>query len=183
MSITDRTPVKTVVQDDNMITSGITTPHQPHLDDSTEDDLMGCFSEMKVSQGGFYKRFAESDTIEGSPVNALRFKKQDLRPTPYKFDNNQFIDDDDDIQHKLSSVIHKNPMSTKNESIQSNTPKLLVICSASDEHNTGDHQENALRTALLCGPEGCLRRPELNEHIQWINSDHLRPAPMVDLLR
>ena len=178
MSITNRTPVKTVVQDDNMVTSGITTPQQPHRDDSTEDDLTVCFSEMKVSQGGFYKRFAESDTIEGSPVNALRFKKQDLRPTPYKFDNNE----DDDVP-QLSSVIHRNSISTKNETLKSDTPKLLVICSASEEHNTGDHQENALRTALLCGPDGCLRRPELNEHIQWINSDHLRPAPMVDLLR
>ena len=141
MSITNRTPVKTVMQDDNMITtpqphrndstqddnmvtSGITTPQQPHRDDSTEDDLTVCFSEMKVSQGGFYKRFAESDTIEGSPVNALRFKKQDLRPTPYKFDNNE----DDDVP-QLSSVIHRNPILTKNEPLKSDTPKLLVICS------------------------------------------------------
>lgn len=61
--------------------------------------------------------------------------------------------------------------------------KLFVVCSKSDDHNTGCHQENARRTALLCGPEGCLRRPALHNDIEWFDSDQLDVPPLTDLLR
>ena len=60
---------------------------------------------------------------------------------------------------------------------------MLVITSGKDEHNTGEHQENALRTALLCGPDGCLRREPLRSRLTWISDDLVSPASLVDLLR
>jgi acetoin utilization deacetylase AcuC-like enzyme len=61
--------------------------------------------------------------------------------------------------------------------------KVLCISSGSDDHNTGEHQENALRTALLCGVDGCLRRPQLDESIVWVDENLVKPAPIADLLR
>jgi acetoin utilization deacetylase AcuC-like enzyme len=64
--------------------------------------------------------------------------------------------------------------------------KVLIINSGGregEQHNTGDHQENALRTALLCGPLGCLRRERLDDSLVWANDDSVYEAPMSDLLR
>jgi hypothetical protein len=62
-------------------------------------------------------------------------------------------------------------------------PILVVVTPESDQHDTGDHQENALRTALLGGPEGCLRRPHLVDSIVWAPVVAIQPAPLTDLLR
>lgn len=155
------------------------TPHQPdqpnEIEGHGEADLMDSFSAMKVTQGIMYKRTADTMTIEGTPVNISRFKRQDINPTPIKLEGSSFY----------SESVHqfKIPPSLPEEKSLEEEVKLLVICSASQEHNTGDHQENALRTALLCGDEGCLRRPELRNRIKWIDSDNLTGAPLVDLLR
>lgn len=70
--------------------------------------------------------------------------------------------------------------------------KVLVICSNShlgsdgggdEDHNTGMHQENARRTELLVGADGCLRRKALSDSMVWAPPVKYFPAPMSDLLR
>jgi hypothetical protein len=148
--------------------------------DGTEEDLVGSFSAMKVS-----KRSADYSTIEGSPVNDIRYKRQDIHPTPYKAEDaltSQQWATTSLQQFSVPGVTEKAQVLANVDSCNGKE-KLLVICSASEEHNTGDHQENALRTALLCGKDGCLRRPELSDRIRWIDSDNLTGAPLTDLLR
>lgn len=178
MSQSEHTPVKPAFSLKHMEEAMAITPqHEDDNADHAEEELMDTFSAMKVTyHGALSKRLAESDTVEGSPVNPTRFKRLDLHATPQK------------LYEQPSSVFVPPPSTapgTDNQKASNNTldRKLLVICSASEEHNTGDHQENALRTALLCGPEGCLRRPELAGSIDWIDSDNLTPAPLTDLLR
>jgi acetoin utilization deacetylase AcuC-like enzyme len=65
---------------------------------------------------------------------------------------------------------------------------MVFQCSASDAHDTGDHQETMLRTELLCGPEGCLRRDILKDFVTFVPDDplcdgHGHGAEMADLLR
>lgn len=176
MSNIDCTPVKSLpaVVDDAMAITPLQVPHDSNCD-YDEEELMGSFSAMKVVSNGIAKRLADNYTIEGSPVNAGRFKRQDLHPTPLKIEGPVMRDAASFPPHAVNQ--------TPTVAARDVNKKLLVICSASEEHNTGDHQENALRTALLCGPEGCLRRPELAGSIDWINSDNLSPAPLTDLLR
>jgi hypothetical protein len=104
-------------------------------------------------------------TVEGSPVN----KRMDLLPTP----------------NVKSAPPFETSLTIKEDSSKVLPRKVLVISSGSDEHDTGEHQENALRTALLCGPEGCLRRQQLNDFVVWADDqwDKVKPAPIVDLLR
>jgi hypothetical protein len=175
MSGIDCTPVKAspAVLDGAMAITPIQVPYDSNGD--YEEELMGSFSAMKVVPNGIAKRLADNYTIEGSPVNAGRFKRQDLHPTPLKIEGPTKRDASLCPQH----ATNRTPVTAARDVKK----KLPVICSASEEHNTGDHQENALRTALLCGPDGCLRRPELAESIDWINSDNLSPAPLTDLLR
>ena len=179
------TPVKSPINPNARIDSTVSTP----VKEEDDEMLIGTFSAMKVTQGAnLAKRCADAYTIEGSPVNVNhRYKKRDFHPTPLRasfYGGHDF--DETPLQRNIvtgtlsQSVVAKpfaKPTST------SEHDRLLVICSASEEHNTGDHQENALRTALLCGPDGCLRRPAVNEHIKWINSDNLTAAPLTDLLR
>jgi hypothetical protein len=145
-----------------------------------ERDLIGHLSGMKLAEDrkdstsspttAFFpfKRSLERLTVEGSPCVAIPLKKLDITPTPAKvsFD---------------SHVVVTPAVETKSNF--SHYP-LLVFSSASDDHDTGNHQENALRTALLCGVEqGCLRRPLINSHIQWMDCEHLPVPPIADLLR
>ncbi|KAJ1409956.1 histone deacetylase domain-containing protein [Ochromonadaceae sp. CCMP2298] len=139
-----------------------------------------------------YKRNSDTFTIEGSPVH----KRVDSHPTPMKVPTVVY-------PHSPHKPNPHSPVPVYTQSSQipqipeskglkvpflpvggrpSSQESLLVICSASEEHDTGDHQENALRTKLLCGEGGCLRRVEVNR-IKWIDSDHLEPAPLTDLLR
>jgi hypothetical protein len=184
MNYSEQTPVKqALASSDGDGIMAITPQHDHQNGDAEEDELMDTFSAMKVSyHGALSKRLADSDTIEGSPVNPSRFKRLDLHPTPQK------------LYGAVLSTTSRPPNVTKRTAapctVNTHTQmdkdlerRLLVICSASEEHNTGDHQENALRTALLCGPEGCLRREELADSIVWIDSDNLTPASLTDLLR
>jgi acetoin utilization deacetylase AcuC-like enzyme len=62
--------------------------------------------------------------------------------------------------------------------------RTLLIASLGSEHNTGaHHQENSQRTDLLCGPKGCLRRPDVEKQVDWLDADTLSLPPLVDLLR
>lgn len=151
-----------------------------------DDMLVGRFSIMNVTSDGVHDNFSSSLhllkrgpdalTIEGSPMNPIRTAKRlDLNPTPFR---------------ATRECGGSNPIHVADESYVSGNasgittgPELLVICSSSDEHDTGDHQENALRTTLLCGAHGCLRRPELQGSITFIDADQLCPPPLADLLR
>jgi hypothetical protein len=185
MNYSDRTPVKQALtaSDGDGITAA-STPQQ-HLEngDAEENELMDTFSAMKVSyHGALSKRLADSDTIEGSPVNPGRFKRLDLHPTPQKLYDAALgmTSCPPNVTKRAAAPCTTNTHTQPDKVLER---KLVVICSASEEHNTGDHQENALRTALLCGSEGCLRREELADSIVWIDSDNLTPAPLTDLLR
>lgn len=189
MNDLNTTPVKSPINSNAFLDRNTTTPGR---DDDNDEMLIGSFSAMKVVQGGHLsKRCADSFTIEGSPVNVNnRFKRQDIHPTPLKasFYGGQDFDDTPLPRINTTQTV-KQEYTTKVQEKSSDIKavvepeRLLVICSASEEHNTGDHQENALRTALLCGTDGCLRRPEVNAHIKWIDSDNLTAAPLTDLLR
>lgn len=168
---------------DNTITATniVNTPNNVVNQSNVDDDLAISFSTMKVTLGGSSKRNADSFTVEGSPMIRRDYKRMDINPTPFKsnntLSNDRFVQKNNDI-NKLSL------QSINNNVVKNNiSKKLLVICSSSEEHNTGDHQENALRTALLCGDDGCLRRKELDGMIQWINSDNLSAPPLCDLIR
>ena len=153
-----------------------------------DDMLVGRFSIMNVTSDGVHdnlssslhllKRGPDALTIEGSPMNPIRTAKRlDLNPTPSRA-----------IRECGGSIpIHvADELSVGGYACSSSTGpelQLLVICSSSDEHDTGDHQENALRTTLLCGTHGCLRRPELQGSIAFIDADLLSPPPLADLLR
>ncbi len=58
-----------------------------------------------------------------------------------------------------------------------------IDCGDDDDHNTGIHQENARRTELLVGSDGCLRRAALCKSISWAPPASHFPAPIIDLLR
>ena len=134
------------------------------------------------------KRSSDRMTIEGSPVKHASFhapffsitilrmfllmqinninKRLDLTDTPVAFrfaitqtakDNEPIIKDGPTVQQR----------------------KVLVFSSSTDEHDTGNHQENALRTALLSGPDGCLRRPELVNSVEWVDEyEHINKPGM-----
>lgn len=156
------------------------------------------------------RHFSERFTVEGSPfISGADLKRRDVLPTPAKVSFNiDPIAEEVPRLGALSDIPVLSPLAVATVSVTlegTNTPvtstaatpissvpstskdmdkrKVLVICSASDEHDTGNHQENALRTALLCGPEGCLRRPALADFMEWIDTDKLSSPPVTDLLR
>jgi hypothetical protein len=173
------------------------------------DCLTGSFTGMKLNINGGAKR--DRVTIEGSPMVPLPFKQPNLNPTPHKTEEEWSINDfynsgstgigfptntsspqgatyPNDYQSvnavKIDPAFHASPVRSEAQQLKKeHQQKVLVICSASSEHNTGDHQENMLRTALLCGEKGCLRRPELAAFIDWVDSDTIQAAPLCDLLR
>lgn len=174
--------------------------------------LTGSFTGMKLNLNGGGATKRDRVTIEGSPMVPLPFKQPNLNSTPYKSEEEWNIHDfyssgptgigfptnPSSPQHtlqtdeheavdavKIDPAFHTSPVRdiVQQKPKQEHLQKVLVICSASSEHNTGDHQENMLRTALLCGDKGCLRRPELAEYIDWVDSDTIQAAPLCDLLR
>lgn len=143
-----------------------------------EEMLLDTFSGMRLHPGA-HKRTADVLTIEGSPVSVKYWsKRQDTQPTPRAKHHSFF--------HGISGHGHNNNTGPR---------RVLVLTAGSDDHDTGAHQENALRTSLLCGPDGCLRRKSLTDFILWADgtssSDGYRhttefegkPAAIADLLR
>ena len=186
----------------------------PQMFDDGDHGLLQTFSDLKIHQtsstNGLLKRSKfDTMTIEGTPVNVN--KRMDLHETPIMMKDTLFwfCDQTESKSETLPIVPNtqiipnhnqskSNPISqTKSASsstaydhpvttINNQTPsKVMIICSSgNDEHNTGEHQENALRTTLLCGPDGCLRRPELQDAVEWIDYGlKNEPATIADLLR
>lgn len=77
------------------------------------------------------------------------------------------------------------PESYCQDSVSPKPSPVLIISStcAQEEHDTGKHQENALRTALLVGADGCLRREALKSSLVWAPTTEFAPAPIADLVR
>ncbi len=136
------------------------------------------------------RHFSERFTVEGSPFIGVEVKRRDILPTPAKV-SFQIDGIEEEGEFSAMSETQKLPFDVASIPVNSTnitshsilTKKILVICSASDEHDTGNHQENALRTALICGPEGCLRRKALLDFIEWLDIDGLSSPPISDLLR
>lgn len=160
-------------QMDTLVGSMSSVKLEPSIGDHGEEDTIG---ELPVTHLGTHKRI-NRDSIEGSPF--ILKKRTNLQTTPIAFQNyrEQYI-----AQTELVEA----------QQIPGNTPilspaplmPLTVIFSGSDEHNTGDHQENSRRTKLLVGEqEGCLRRASLQSHIHWIDADTIAAPPLTDLLR
>jgi hypothetical protein len=173
-------PTKDSVDSINaLITDNQTPVNVRSNSEDAESLLVGSFSGMKIQQGFVedevselnsnggilkFKRRLDSHTVEGSPCVQGIFKRLDIHPTPAKevFQG----------QKKPEPLPHN-----------TDEKKLLIVYSASDEHDTGIHQENSLRTALLCGGEGCLRRSSLSSSMDWLNTDNLFDPCITDLLR
>lgn len=167
----DSTPKKAINNVNNHI---MQTPDSKRSGNSSvgrDDDcyyLMETFSGMKINNhAGALKRSADLMTVEGSPVNLT--KRIDMNQTPNaKFllsscSEAAFVGEaivvsaNNAIALKDSAIMK---VASLTGSVQS-PRKVLIISSVSDDHDTGNHQENALRTALLCGTNGCLRRDQL----------------------
>jgi acetoin utilization deacetylase AcuC-like enzyme len=188
-------------------------PVTPKQSEILVEDLERNFTGMKLQLHNPKRRSEERSTIEGTPVSMKNIednnindvdnieynhqpKRLDLHPTPIRVSSNSNLENDleDDnnlIKHVTNNFFNTNddeviPMEVKNENevISKYEGNILVISSGSDAHDTGEHQENALRTALLCGSNGCLRRDGINNNIIWLNEDNnLIEAPITDLLR
>ena len=127
-------------------------------------------------------------TVEGSPVlNSPSAKRLDTSATPF-------------LDSKPTSIVSASGAALKEwscaQAVSSgssssgkkggDTHRVLIVSSgADDEHDTGVHQENALRTTLLVGPSGCLRRASLQGSLLWsaAASCDSQPAPLSDLMR
>lgn len=168
-SVTTPTKLQSSVENILMQTPENASCKKPSIEGNGECELlMGTFSGLKISNAaGAFKRSADLMTVEGTPINLT--KRIDLHSTP---NIRPLFSKDQQYSHTVSTVDGTEGFSmrgnlcplgcsavTMTSAPQSNHPrKVLIISAGSDDHNTGDHQENALRTELLCGPNGCLRR-------------------------
>lgn len=180
--------------DPNYLIGSLSAMKINHGMESSLEDAHTCDDHSDEPEGRMKRHFSERYTVEGSPfISGADIKRRDVLPTPAKVSFNI-----DPIAEELTHVglavasIDASPTSLTAGIAATATPtisrsdgvqKVLVICSASDEHDTGNHQENALRTALLCGPEGCLRRKALADFVEWVDTDKLSSPPISDLLR
>ena len=128
-------------------------------DDNDDDILSRTFTNMKLDA---VKRSSDRLTVEGSPICSYT-KRMDLSDTPAP---SRFLSD------RLSGVEDSDVASSSIDSYERVIlqQKVLVFSSSTDEHDTGNHQENALRTSLLCGEDGCLRRDPLRNNIQFVDT-------------
>lgn len=139
------------------------------LNDVTKDMAHLQVQSSENTRGAFLKRNKETLTIEGSPL--VKVKRRDMRPTPVAFR------EVGGSRSNNTATVESNPERNSSRRI------VQVLSFQSQDHDTKDHQENVRRTVLLTGPKGCLRRPEINQFIQWIDESHVPPIQLSDLLR
>lgn len=181
------TPTKLISSVENVLmqTPESTSCNQLNIEGNGECELlMGTFSGLKISNAaGALKRSADLMTVEGTPINLT--KRIDLHSTP----NIRLLSSTDEQKSQIvptvadgeefSATNNLRPLGcsavTMTSALQSTHPrKVLIISAGSDDHDTGDHQENALRTELLCGPNGCLRRGLLGMPIHHLFCQAIR---------
>ena len=172
------------------------------------NDLEMTFSGMKLKD--INSIMNNKCTIEGSPL-VLRLSKHIINTTTSNNNNitttSNNNNNNSNIIRSTTPLLDESPVAKKidlnqtpsrNDLISSlsssslsyninntiyNNKKVYILSSGSDEHDTGNHQENARRTALLCGDNGCLRRYPLQNYIEWGNTDNVKLAPLTDILR
>ena len=155
--------------------------------------LLETFSGLKINNtAGTLKRSADLMTIEGTPMNIT--KRVDLNSTPTtnyvltadlldSFSACTAVNDDVALNISKLDAVTKAVATTSVTQRPAYPRKVLIINSSTDDHDTGNHQENFLRTKLLCGADGCLRRSLLNDFVVWVPEQEVMPAPISDLLR
>ena len=167
------------------------TPLKEEIENVNVNDLEMTFSGLKIKD-------VCKDTVEGSPL-LLKYLTSSVitrsSTPPIVLDSNENLDSSpatkkinnlnptpsrNDI---IATSSYSNNINVLNSNNNDNIKKVYVLSSGSDEHDTGNHQENARRTELLCGKYGCLRRSALQDHIEWGNSDNVKLAPLADILR
>lgn len=134
------------------------------------------------------KRSADLLTVEGSPVNPqLLSKRLDTTATPHadKFNVNAINSTALREWQECAKSMEKGKLerSLGNSNGAGRDHTVLIVSANTDTHVTGEHQENALRTELLIGDNGCLRRASLQSAVRWAGDSIATPAPCVDLLR
>ena len=144
-------------------------PETPTHDDREVELLMDSLENLQ-----FADRHEDCRTIEGTPLPRSRASSSSFAPPSPVFMQQEGA-------HVISPAM-STPVGTDRQGV------MVFQCSGSDAHDTGDHQETMLRTELLCGPEGCLRRDVLKEHVIFVPDDplgdgHGHGAEMADLLR
>ena len=124
---------------------------------------------------------------KASPIQ----KKLDIDETPC-FDRSKAGERREDEAYMVMSpplkspptpIAKETPMPPPPPTPLKEATRCRVVGAVCAEHNTGEHQENAQRTNLLCGEGGCLSRSPLKDIIDFINADDLPNPPLVDLLR
>ena len=131
--------------------------------DAEMDSLLNTLGEMGISG---------RNTVEGTPVPRSRSSSSVEDKAAPSALHDQFL-------HVLSPTSQGSGLPTGKNGV------MVFQCSSasSNAHDTGDHQETMLRTELLCGVDGCLRRDALQDSVVFINPDLVRGAEMSDLLR
>ena len=116
-------------------------------------------------------------TVEGSPMFSNKRLDCQSTPNPYRnLSRKPFF-----VEQQLPA-----PQPPSNQSSSAFGVKSVAIFSASESaiHLTGgSHQENYLRTFLLNGPDGCLKRNQLASYLRTYDANMNLSASLADLLR
>lgn len=127
----------------------------PEKKDATEA-IIESLTGMRLD----WRRGLETSTIEGSPMMLHIRKKIDQKSTPFSIR--------DDV---VSAVSVENEYGGG----------VLVMTCGSNIHDTKGHQENMIRTTLISGIDGCLRRESFKNIVLW--EEYVGEACMADILR
>jgi hypothetical protein len=169
--------METTPKRNSVLSDELNTP-PTHDDEISVGGLTDTFSGLDLAIA--LKRSASIMTVEGTPINDS--KRFNFNATPA----GKLVADNLLNFHLPSSFSSEyQPPTSATPQNQISKPQLVrvVVTPESDQHDTGDHQENALRTALLSGPEGCLRRDALKQYLHWSQTEQSAAAPISDLLR
>jgi hypothetical protein len=183
------------LSDESSSSSSATLAADHHLlspmQDKDKDKNRDLVSESDIRAAMFAKRGTEHLTVEGSPFR-VQYKRLDISSTPlYPLTKpeTQAVDDPSTTDAVVSAINRLDVAGAAAGAGADNTTiskdkKLLVIVS-SGKHETGSHQENHMRLALLVDKdEGCLGREPVSPHIDILHDTaNLRKANLVDLLR
>ena len=141
--------------------------------------LLHISTEHDVENSCFYEYRTSKRTVEGSPM--FSNKRMDTLPTPHI---SQKVNTSKPFSSR-SSISSQDTFASLLKS-KSFVEKRVVIFSASDTvatHSTGSHQENELRTILLNGPDGCLKRKQLDNYVHHMDSSMNMQISLADFLR
>ena len=161
-------------------------------DESSKDDMEQSLI-VDLEHMSLKRRSIDRLSVEGSPISNPESKRLDISKTP----SDKGIDPlwSASTGKATPQLILRIKRGKKSENDIIRTPlqkenlnvgnQVLIIPSiGNDDHLTGDgHQENALRTSLLCGPKGCLRRENLEDSLVWAPEGQEYTASISDLLR